>query len=71
MLQLPLKFKSSIRLNNINENEIFRLMNYDKKNREGKIKFVLIKDFGEILVDVSVADNVVKLALKRMKKILV
>jgi 3-dehydroquinate synthase len=71
MLELPLKFKSSIRLNNINENEIFRLMNYDKKNREGKIKFVLIKDFGEILVDVSVPGNAVKLALKRMKKILV
>ena len=71
MLQLPLKFKSSIRSNNINENEILGLMNYDKKNRDGKIKFVLIKDFGEILVDVSVADNVLKLALKRMKKILV
>ncbi|MCW8804061.1 MAG: 3-dehydroquinate synthase [Ignavibacteriaceae bacterium] len=71
MLELPLKFKSSIHLKNFNENEIFRLMNYDKKNKEGKIKFVLIKDFGEILVDVSVPDNKVKLALKRMKKILV
>ncbi len=29
-------------------------MAYDKKNRDGKIQFVLIKNFGEILVDVSV-----------------
>lgn len=71
MLELPLKFRSSFRLNKINENEIFRLMNYDKKNKDGKIKFVLIKDFGEILVDVSVPGNAVKLALRRMKKILV
>lgn len=71
MLELPLKFKSSFRLNKINENEVLRLMNYDKKNREGKIKFVLIKDFGEILVDVSVPGYAVKLALRRMKKILV
>ncbi len=71
MLELPLKFKSSFRLNKISENEIFRLMNYDKKNKDGKIKFVLIKDFGEILVDVSVPGNVVKKALRKMKKILV
>jgi len=71
MLELPLKFKSSLRFNKINENEIFRLMNYDKKNRDGEIKFVLIKGFGEVLVDVSVPGNAVKLALKRIKKILV
>ncbi len=48
-----------------------RLMTYDKKNVNGKIKFVLIKNFGEILVDVSVEQRYVKKALKEVKRILV
>ncbi|MDZ7626365.1 MAG: 3-dehydroquinate synthase [Ignavibacteriaceae bacterium] len=71
MLELPLKFKSSIRLKNLNEKELLRLMEYDKKNREGKIKFVLIKDFGEILIDMDADRKLIYKALKRTKKILV
>lgn len=71
MLELPLKFKSHIHLKNFNEKEIFRLMNYDKKNREGKIKFVLIKNFGEILIDVESDRKLILKALNRAKKILV
>jgi len=71
MLELPLKFKSSIRLKNLDESELLRLMQFDKKNREGKIKFVLIKDFGEILVDIDADRKLIYKALKRTKKILV
>ena len=71
MLELPLKFKSHIQLKKFNEKEVFRLMNYDKKNREGKIKFVLIKNFGEILIDVEADRKLITKALKRTKKILV
>jgi 3-dehydroquinate synthase len=71
MLELPLKFKSSIRLKSLNERELVRLMEYDKKNREGKIKFVLIKDFGEILIDIEADRKLIYNALKRTKKILV
>jgi 3-dehydroquinate synthase len=71
MLELPLKFKSHIQLKNFNEKEIFRLMNYDKKNREGKIKFVLIENFGEILIDVEADRKLIMKALNRTKKILV
>jgi 3-dehydroquinate synthase len=71
MLELPLKFNSSIRLNNLNERELLRLMEYDKKNREGKIKFVQIKDFGEILIDINADRKLIYKALKRTKKILV
>lgn len=71
MLQLPMKFKSSIKLKNIDEKEILRLMNYDKKNRDGELKFVLIKDFGEIIVDVSVNKKLILKSIKEAKKILV
>lgn len=71
MLELPLKFKFSIRLKNLNEKELLRFMEYDKKNKEGKIKFVLIKDFGEILVDIDADRKLIYKALKRTKKILV
>ena len=71
MLKLPLKFKSSIQLKNLNEKELLRLMEFDKKNREGKIKFVLIKDFGEILIDINADRKLIYKALKRTKKILV
>jgi 3-dehydroquinate synthase len=71
MLELPLKFKSSIQLKNINEKEIFRLMEYDKKSRDGEIKFVLIKNFGEILVDVAANRKLIYKALRRTEKILV
>ena len=71
MIELPLKFKSSIQLKNINEKEILRLMEYDKKNRDGEIKFVLIKNFGEILIDVAANRKLISQALQRTKKILV
>ncbi len=71
MLELPLKFKSSIQLENLNAKELLRLMKFDKKNREGKIKFVLIRDFGEILVDVEADRKFIFEALNRTKKILV
>lgn len=71
MLELPLKFKSSIKIKNLEEKELLSLMEYDKKNREGKIKFVLIKNFGEILIDVETDQKLILKALKRTKKILV
>jgi 3-dehydroquinate synthase len=71
MLELPLKFKSNIHLKNIDEKYVLSLMNYDKKNREGKIKFVLIKDFGEILIDFDADKKSIYKALQRTKKILV
>jgi 3-dehydroquinate synthase len=38
---------------NLNENEIVNRMLSDKKNKDGRIKFILIKDIGEILIDVE------------------
>jgi 3-dehydroquinate synthetase len=42
----------------------------DKKNREGKIKFVLPADTGSILIDVEADKNDVLYSLSKTKEIL-
>ena len=69
MLELPLKFQSSIKIKSINKEDIFRIMIYDKKNREGKIKFILLKNFGEILIDFAVDKKSVFKSLERTDQI--
>ena len=69
MLQLPMKFQSSVNINRMNSDAIYNLMTHDKKNRDGKIQFVLIKNFGEILVDVSVDKKSVIKSLEKAEKI--
>jgi 3-dehydroquinate synthetase len=46
-------------------------MRYDKKNKDGQNRFILIKDFGEILVDVNVDNKAILKAIRETKKILV
>jgi 3-dehydroquinate synthetase len=46
-------------------------MRYDKKNKEGQNRFVLVKNFGEILVDVPANKKAVLKALNKTSKILV
>ena len=69
MLELPLKFQPSIKIKNINKEDIFRIMIYDKKNRESKIKFILLKNFGEILIDVAVDKKSVFKSLEKTDQI--
>jgi 3-dehydroquinate synthase len=69
MLQLPMKFQSVVNINKMNSKAIYNLMTYDKKNRDGKIHFVLIKNFGEILLDVSVDEKIVMRSLEKTEKI--
>ena len=54
MLKLPMKFKFSTDIKRLASEAIFKRMSVDKKNKDGKINFVLLRDFGEILIDVSV-----------------
>lgn len=71
MIKLPLKFRSSIRLKDFDEKEIIRLMSFDKKSKQGVITFVLIRDYGEILIDVTANRNDIKWALKKTSEVLV
>ncbi|MDH3267411.1 MAG: 3-dehydroquinate synthase [Ignavibacteria bacterium] len=69
MLQLPMKFQSTVNIKRMNSEAIYNLMAHDKKNRDGKIQFVLIKNFGEILVDVSVDKKSILKSLEKTEKI--
>lgn len=68
MLELPSKFKSSIKLSRNDSNSIYQNMIYDKKNIRGEIRFVLIKDFGELLVDIPVDKKYVVRSLKKTEQ---
>jgi len=54
MLKLPMKFKFSTDIKRLASEAIFNKMTIDKKNKDDKINFLLLRDFGEILIDVSV-----------------
>ncbi len=53
LINLPLKIKLSNKLKEMNKEVLIDIMLHDKKNRNEKIKFVLISDIGKILVDVE------------------
>lgn len=69
MIELPLKLSTLINVKKLNQESLIEAMLLDKKNREGKIKFVLIKDFGEILVNVSAGAKSIKKALERIEQV--
>ncbi len=71
MIELPIKFISTLVTPDFDERDILRLMKYDKKNRAGKNQFVLIKNFGEILVDVHVNRKLVLNTIREIKRELV
>lgn len=47
------QFKSKIKIRQFDKRRLYSIMQRDKKNKDGKIKFVLIKDIGELLLDVE------------------
>ncbi|MBN1299610.1 MAG: 3-dehydroquinate synthase [Melioribacteraceae bacterium] len=60
-----LQFSSIVKLKNYNPDKLYQIMLRDKKNRMGNIKFVLIKDIGEILIDVEAKNEDVYWALRQ------
>ncbi|MBU2492841.1 MAG: 3-dehydroquinate synthase [Bacteroidetes bacterium] len=53
------KFKSEIKINSYNKHKIYGIMQRDKKNRNNKIKFVLLKKTGEVILDCEAERNLV------------
>ena len=51
------QFFDLITIKNYNAANIYRIMSVDKKNRASKIRFVLIQDIGEILLNVEASKN--------------
>jgi len=52
-IELPLMFKNKIAIGNVDAVRIYDIMKRDKKGRDEKIKFVLIKNIGNVLIDVE------------------
>ena len=52
-LTMPLKVKLPVKLQGLNKNNLYNIMLHDKKNRNGKIKFVLLSKIGNLLLDVE------------------
>ncbi len=61
-IHLPKKFQT------VDKENLFKIMKSDKKNRNGKIKFVLVSDIGEILIDVESEKKDVFYAIENMQK---
>jgi 3-dehydroquinate synthetase len=63
--QLIKEFKKRIKIKKVNKELVYKTMKHDKKNREGKIKFVLIKKIGNILIDVEASKKDVYYAIDK------
>ncbi len=70
-LELPSQIKLSKKLNSMNMENLFEIMKMDKKNRKGKIKFVLVSDIGEILIDMQADKKNIFYAINKMQKVCV
>jgi len=64
LLELIGQVKGLIKISDVDYRKSISIMKRDKKNRDGKIKFVLLKDIGKILIDVEATDRDIKYALK-------
>jgi len=64
LLQLIYMFKDEIKFGKINLDNAISIMGRDKKSRDGKIKFVLLQDVGEIVLDVEASQDEIIYALK-------
>jgi len=52
-LPLLIKFSDSIDIQKYNPNKLYDIMKRDKKNKDAKIKFVLLKKAGQLVIDVE------------------
>ncbi len=66
--KLPEKVSLPKFLTGFKNSEIIKIMKLDKKNRSGRLNFVLLKDFGELIVDVNAGKSELNWTLNEFKK---
>ncbi len=64
LLDLIYLFKNDITIDSLNFDNLISIMQRDKKNKDGKINFVLIQDIGNILLDVEASQEDIIYALE-------
>lgn len=70
LLELPKLVPISKKLEGLNKDNLISIMQSDKKNTEGKIKFVLAKDAGQLFINVEADKDAVKYALAMTDEII-
>jgi 3-dehydroquinate synthase len=70
LLQLPSRVRIPAIVNKINNQNVFDVMQSDKKNKDDKIMFVLISGIGNLLVDVPANKREIFYTLNKMKQVL-
>jgi len=65
LLTLLIQVKDFVKISEVNLKECYKTMKRDKKNRDGKIKFVLLKDIGNMVIDVEAKERDINYALKK------
>lgn len=70
MLSLISIARINFKLKPASFNSIFEFMMLDKKNTDGRINFVLVKDVGNILIDINVNKSDIIYSLREMNKFL-
>lgn len=68
-ISLPSAIKIGPFLKSIDNKTILKIMGSDKKNRNGQIRFVLLKKIGEILLDVNAKSSQIYSAINKTKKL--
>jgi len=71
LLSLPYFFKANLIKPDYESRAIIHLMRSDKKNKDGKINFVLLKDIGEVLIDVNVSRNDIVYSLEKLREFMI
>jgi len=67
-LRLPGRIKLPSNMRRIDYGDMYEAMKEDKKNKGGKINFVLISEIGSLLVDVGAGKDDIFYALDKMKE---
>ncbi len=69
LIQLPLKLQISREILSVSSKEMVRLMAYDKKNSDGKTKFILVQEIGVVVMDVTADENSINNAIVKAKSL--
>ncbi len=67
-LEIFSKYRLPSSIKKFNNSEVLKHMKLDKKNKGDKIKFVILKDIGKIVIDAEVEKKSIFYAIDRLKK---
>ena len=70
LLSLPLMIKIPPKVKGLDKVSLIEIMMHDKKNRNEKIKFVLLSGIGKIILDAEAKENEIIKSLNKMEEVI-